>query len=270
VPTAQILIDVDPTVVQSGPILLTLTGLSIGLAVVVAMLLTLPGLRRRGIGDSVFHDVAVLAIPLGLIAGRVFHVADNWTYYGVHPFAVVEPGGFSLGAAILVGGLVAMRQLRQRGVSVGRFIDALAPGVLASMIVGTVGSLLSGDLLGRPSETFLAVKYVNPGSFDQRGLFVYPVAGYLILWFILGALVYRFLARRSLPDGVVGAFALLWLGVGQFWEAFFRSVPSDLFGLSQGQVLGLILASVAVIGSIRQVVRHRACTQPERAAQPSR
>ena len=137
------------------------------------------------------------------------------------------------------------------------------------MILGSVGSLLSGGLLGRPTETFLAVKYINPNSLDQRGLFVYPVAAYLILWFIIGGLLYRYLARRSSDDRTIASFALFWLGIGQVWQGFFRSAPADLVGLSQGQVLGLILATAAVATTIRQIARHRACSLAGRAAQPS-
>jgi prolipoprotein diacylglyceryltransferase len=270
VPPTQILIDVDPTIFQSGPILLTATGLATGLALIIALLIGGAGLRKRGIAESALYDIALRAVPFGLLGGRVFHVADNWTYYGVHPLTMVEPGGFSLDGAILVGGLVAVRLLRKRGMSVGLFFDALAPSFLAAMVVGSFGSLVSGDLLGRPTEAFLAVKYINANSFDQRGLFVYPVAAYLIIWFGFGALIYRFLARRETPNGVRAGFALFWLGFGQVWQEFFRSAPIDWFGLSQGQILGLIVAVAAIAGIIRQTVRHKACTQPERAAQLTR
>lgn len=268
-PSFQILIDVDPTIFQSGPILLTTTGLSIGLSLIVAMVIAIRGLQRRGIADTILYDIALRAIPLGLVGARVFHVADNWTYYGVHPLAIVEPGGFSLDGAILVGGLVAARCLTKRGVSVGSFFDALAPSLLVAMVLGSCGSLVSGDLLGRPAETFLAVKYINPNSFDQRGLFVYPVAAYVMLWFIVGWVIYRILAGHSRPTGFLAGFALFWLGSGQVWQETFRSSPGDWFGLSQGQLLGLILAIGAVASIIRQIVRHRACTQTNCAAQPS-
>ena len=88
---------------------LTTTGLSIGLSLIVAMLICHPRTASGEVSPTTScQDVALRAIPLGLVGGRLFHVADNWTYYGVHPLAVVEPGGFSLDGAILIGGLVAI------------------------------------------------------------------------------------------------------------------------------------------------------------------
>jgi len=270
VPATEFVIDINPVLVQIGPLDLTATGLSVGVAVAVAILLTAGNLRRRGLAPAVVYDLVLFVVPAGLIGGRLFEIVDNWTYYGVHPIAVIAPGGFSLGGALLVGGVVGLRKLRRSGVAVEDLLDSLGPGVLVALVIGGIGPLASGGFLGRPTETFLAVKYINAYAVDQRGLYVYPVAVYWILWFAFGCGLGRLLRSVTLPSGTLGRFCVLWIGLGQLWLGAFRSEPADYFGLSQGQLLGVLLATLAIAWFSVDAARHKACSVPGHVAQPTR
>lgn len=267
----ELLIDVNPILFQIGPLALTWGGLAIGLGLALALVWSARRLAAQGLPPGLIDDVAVVAIPLGLVGARAVHVADNWSYYAVHPLAIFTiGGGVAIDGALLLGGFATLLLLRHRGLPIARFFDALAPGFLLGLTIGAVGSFLTGDLLGRPAEVFFAVKYVAPAASDPRGLFVFPVAAYAVVWYAIGLGVVRILPERDLPAGVLAWLVLAWHGLGQLGLGFFRIEPADLFGLAQGQVLGLVILVVSAGALIRGLARHRGCSLLGRVVQSTR
>ncbi len=127
--------------------------LGIGLAVWI-------GERRfvaRGAPRGAVIDVAVWAVPFGIVGGRLYHLATDWqTYFGAggDPAAALAiwRGGLGIWGAVTLGGVGAWIGCRRRGLRLPVFADAVAPGILVAQAVGRWGNWFNQELFGRPTD----------------------------------------------------------------------------------------------------------------------
>ncbi|WP_258008456.1 prolipoprotein diacylglyceryl transferase family protein, partial [Rhodococcus sp. ENV425] len=89
----------------------------------------------RGGEPGTVLDVAVWAVPFGLIGGRLYHVATDWQKYfaaGADPVDALKiwQGGLGIWGAVALGGVGAWIGCRRRGVPLPALGDAVAPAIL--------------------------------------------------------------------------------------------------------------------------------------------
>ena len=133
--------------------------LCIILGVVVAIVV---GNRRfvNGGGKSgVVGDIAIVAVPAGVIGGRLYHVITSPDqYFGKNgdPVAAlyIWRGGMGIWGAIALGFAGAYIAYRRLGSEIpfSKFADALAPGLLLAQSIGRWGNWFNKELFGRPFD----------------------------------------------------------------------------------------------------------------------
>ena len=109
---------------------------------------------------GVVADVAIYAVPAGIIGGRIYHVITSPAqYFGENgkPLDALKiyEGGLGIWGAISLGAVVAWFAYRKRSKnlelpSFRLFLDALAPGILIAQAIGRIGNWFNGELFGRP------------------------------------------------------------------------------------------------------------------------
>ena len=109
---------------------------------------------------GVVADVAIYAVPAGIIGGRIYHVITSPAqYFGANGSPLdalkIYEGGLGIWGAISLGALVAWVAYRKRSQSSQLpsfrfFLDALAPGILIAQAIGRVGNWFNGELFGKP------------------------------------------------------------------------------------------------------------------------
>ncbi len=143
-------------VVHLGPLPLRAYALCIIVGIIVA---TIWGNRRfvsRGGRPGRVTDIAVFAVPFGLVGGRLYHViTDNELYFrpGRNPwkaFAIWD-GGLGIWGAVALGGLGAWIGCRYYRVPLSAFADAVAPGLVVAQAIGRLGNYFNQELFGRPT-----------------------------------------------------------------------------------------------------------------------
>ncbi len=98
-------------------------------------------------------DIAVFAVPFGLVGGRLYHViTDNELYFrpGLNPwraFAIWD-GGLGIWGAIALGGLGAWIGCRYYKVPLSAFADSVAPGLAVAQAIGRLGNYFNQELFG--------------------------------------------------------------------------------------------------------------------------
>jgi len=152
-------------------------------------------------GASVVSEVAITAVPLGIIGGRIYHVLSSPDAYfgsGGHPldaFKIWE-GGLGIWGAISLGTLAAWFRYRQLAKKTAlpaftQFMDALAPGVLFAQAVGRFGNWFNIELFGRPLNApwALSVPRIDrPNGYSEFATF-HPTFLYEAIWCALLATV---------------------------------------------------------------------------------
>ncbi|WP_312870827.1 prolipoprotein diacylglyceryl transferase [Gordonia asplenii] len=116
------------------------------------------GSRRwiaRGGQEGEVLDIAVWAVPFGLIGGRIYHVMTDWsTYFGAdavkHPIDALKvwEGGLGIWGAVAFGALGAWIGCRRHGIKLGPFGDAIAPAILLAQAIGRIGNYFNQELFG--------------------------------------------------------------------------------------------------------------------------
>lgn len=194
----------------------------------------------RGGQPGTVLDIAIWAVPFGLIGGRLYHVATDWTTYfgdGGHPIDALKiwQGGLGIWGAVLLGGVGAWIGCRLRGIPLPALGDAIAPGILLAQAIGRIGNYFNQELYGR--ETTVpwgmkvyervnsngAVDALNGVSTGVVEKVVHPTFLYELLWNVF-VVVLLVLIDRKFALGHGRLFALYVAGycVGRFGVELMR------------------------------------------------
>ena len=140
-----------------GPLPIRAYALCIVAGIVAAVLITERRWVARGGAPGDVLDIAVWAVPFGIIGGRIYHVISSpRAYFGeggdpMRAFAIWE-GGLGIWGAIALGGVGAWIACRRRGIPLPAFADALAPGLLVAQAIGRLGNWFNNELYGGPTD----------------------------------------------------------------------------------------------------------------------
>ena len=226
-----------------GPLPIRAYALFIIAGIVVALLI---GDRRwvaRGGERGVIYDIALWAVPFGLIGGRLYHLATDWRTYwgpggaGLGAAVRIWDGGLGIWGAVALGGVGAWIGCRRRGIPLPAFADALAPGIILAQAIGRLGNYFNQELYGRETtlpwglEVFYRRDpsgYIDPHSLDgistgQIAFVVQPTFLYELIWNVLVFVALIYLDRRfNLGHGRLFALYVAGYCVGRFCVELLR------------------------------------------------
>jgi prolipoprotein diacylglyceryl transferase len=207
--------------------------------IVAATLLTSYRLKRRGADPGVVLDIALWAVPLGIIGARIFHVLTHPDdYFGpgkdLLKTLYIWEGGLAIFGGLVLGAVGALIGCRIVGVRFWSFADALAPALLLAQAFGRLGNWFNHELFGVPTTLpwGLQIEKSNP-AFPvglPAGTLFLPTFLYEIIWNLIGIAVILFLEKKfTLQWGKVIALYLIWYGLGRSYLESVRIDPSEIF-----------------------------------------
>nr|WP_243655120.1 prolipoprotein diacylglyceryl transferase [Nocardia alba] len=140
-----------------GPFPLRAYALFIILGIVVAIWWGERRWRERGGQPGAVLDVAMFAVPFGLVGGRIYHVATDWQKYfgaGKHPVEAlyIWQGGLGIWGAVFFGAIGAWIGCRIYKIPLPALGDSVAPAVLLAQAIGRLGNYFNQELYGRATE----------------------------------------------------------------------------------------------------------------------
>jgi prolipoprotein diacylglyceryl transferase len=202
---------------------------------------------------NVVGDVAIYAIPAGVIGGRLYHVLTTPGKYFDSSASLLEivkiwKGGLGIWGAISLGTLAALISYRRisRRIelpSFSHFADALAPGLLIAQAVGRFGNWFNAELFGRPLDAPWALeipRYARPDEFLSYSTF-HPTFLYESIWCLTAAALLIFLPARYKAGSIFALYIILYTA-GRFFIEGLRIDPAQTFaGLRINQYLAASL-----------------------------
>lgn len=236
------------------------------IGIVIAVWMANVRLTRRGAEPGVVLDIALWAVPLGIIGARIYHVLTHPGDYfnGQDPLSVlyIWEGGIAIFGALIGGAIGAIIGCRFAGIRFWTFADAAAPGILLAQAFGRLGNWFNHELFGTPTDLpwGLEIESTNP-AFPiglPEGTLFHPTFLYEILWNLAGVAVILFLERRfRLQWGKVLGLYLIVYGLGRTWFESIRIDPSEVFFGLRVNVWGALAAiALGLIIIIVQRLRH--------------
>lgn len=205
----------------------------------------------RGGQQGVIYDIALWAVPFGLIGGRLYHVMTDWrTYFGEDGAGVagalrIWDGGLGIWGAVALGAVGAWIGCRQKEIPLSAFGDAIAPGIVLAQAIGRLGNYFNQELYGRPTtlpwgleiyerrDASGALDTLNGVSTGQLIEVVHPTFLYELLWNLLVFAALLWIDKRfKIGHGRLFAMYVAGYCVGRFWVELMRSdVATHIAGI---------------------------------------
>lgn len=216
------------SLLEIGPLTIHFYALCIILGIVAAVLIGNRRFVAKGGGAGVVGDVAIFAVPAGIVGGRIYHVITSPSDYfgeGGRPIEAfyIWQGGLGIWGAISLGALGAFlayrRDPKRADISFASFADAIAPGLLVAQGIGRFGNWFNKELFGRPLDAPWALEIplrYRPFGYSKFETF-HPTFLYEAIWcFVIAGLLVLLGRRHELVKGSIFALyvALYSLGRG--------------------------------------------------------
>ncbi|EGP5032159.1 prolipoprotein diacylglyceryl transferase [Enterococcus faecium] len=248
---------IDRVAFSFGPFTVYWYRIIIGAAMLLAITLASKEGKKRGLGEEDITDMAMWAIPLGLIGARIYYVLFQWEYYIKKPLEIIAiwQGGIAIYGGLIAGGLAVYWFTKKKGIPFSLMLDILAPYVLLAQSIGRWGNFINQEAHGEAvTRTFLENLYLPKFIIDQmqiNGTYYHPTFLYESLWSLLGFAIIIMLRNRKnlLRRGEVALSYVIWYSVGRFFIEGMRTDSlwmGDFLRVSQGLSLLLFVGAIAI------------------------
>ncbi|MET0899152.1 MAG: prolipoprotein diacylglyceryl transferase [Mycobacterium sp.] len=255
-----------------GPVPIRAYALFIIIGIIAALVIGDRRWEARGGERGVIYDIALWAVPFGLIGGRLYHVLTDWpTYFGpdgAGPMAALRiwDGGLGIWGAVALGAVGAWIGCRHHGIPLPAFGDAVAPGIVLAQAIGRMGNYFNQELYGRQTDVpwgmeifyrrepsgIIDVHSLNGVSTGQVAAVVHPTFLYELLWNLLIFAALLYVDRRfKLGHGRLFALYVAGYCVGRFGVELMRD---DFATLIAGIRINSFTATFVFIGAIVYVI----------------
>ncbi len=227
-------------------------GLIIAVGVILALLFCGREAPRLGLSDADFYDLMIWAIPLSVIAARL---------YSLHPGEIVKiwEGGLAIYGAVIGGVLTLLLFCRAKKKNAGSMADLAAFGLLIGQCIGRWGNFMNREAFGYTTDAPWRMGLTLPGT---ETIYVHPTFLYESLWNLLGFIIlYTFLRRgKRRFNGQIFLMYAAWYGLGR---SFIEGLRADSLyiagtGIRISQLVGALSAALAAAAILLLARRSRA------------
>lgn len=221
-----------------GPIPLRAYGIVIAVGMIVGVWWTARRYRARGGDPDVLYDVAMWAIPIGIIGARLYHVVTSPEAYfgpGGDPWLIPQiwRGGLGIWGGVGAGALGAFLAVKRAGVCFGPIADSLAPALLVAQAIGRWGNWFNQELFGGPTTLpwGLQIDAAHLPAGYAPGTLFHPAFLYECLWNLAAAALIVWLdRRRRFAAGQVFGLYLMAYTLGRAWIEMLRIDDAHTLG----------------------------------------
>ncbi len=247
---AAITINIDPILVQLGPLAIRWYGLMYVVGIVLGVRAGLPFVVAHGITEDQVWNVLGPCIVVGLLGGRLFYVVQQpLGPFLAQPWRILatwEGGMAFFGAIFGVVLTLAVMAWREK-ISFWWLFDGATILAAVGQFFGRIGNVVNGDILGPPTTAWYGFIYANPNSFAAFHTVPYlPAAIFEMIGdaIIIGILF--FMRGRVRSSGLIASAYLLCYSISQFILFFVRDTePTVGFNLKQAQLTSIVVFIVA-------------------------
>lgn len=215
-------------------------GILMALGMIIGTLLAIKEGKRVGIKEDDILDLAIVAIPSGLIGARLYYVIFNWDYYSKNISQILNfrGGGMAIHGALIGGILAGYLFSRYKKMSFFKLADTVIIGVPLAQAIGRWGNFINQEAHGGPTNL--------PWGIMVNGEKVHPTFLYESIWNI-GIFIFLWIFRKKKQyEGEVIVLYTILYSLGRFFIEGLRTDSLMIGPFRMAQVISL----VGVIGGI--------------------
>ncbi len=266
-----------PVLFKIGPVPVYSFGLMMGLGFIAASVVLTKELVRKGYDQQLGSTITLMAIVFGLIGSKLLFVVESWDDFLRQPSLLISPGGLTWYGGFFLATASIWIYASRRKIPFLRIADATSPALLLGYGIARIGCHLSGDGdYGMPTTLPWGTDYSN-GTYPPSLAFrdfpeivrQYGVNGRIpdnlplhptpVYEFLIGLLLFALLwsmRKRLAGDGRLFMVYLIFAGTSRLLVEFIRINPRLLFGLSEAQLISIVVIAVGIVGSVLLRKRH--------------
>ena len=215
-------------------------GILMALGMILGTIIALKEAKRVGISEDSVLDLAIIAIPMGLLGARLYYVLFNWDFYSNNPSQILNfrGGGMAIHGALIAGLLTGYIFTKVKKINFLKMADAVMIGMPLAQSIGRWGNFINQEAHGGPTNL--------PWGIMVNGEKVHPTFLYESIW---DALIFIFLwifRKKKKYDGQIIVYYIGLYSIGRFFIEGLRTDSLMIGSLKMAQVISLI----GVIGAI--------------------
>jgi phosphatidylglycerol:prolipoprotein diacylglycerol transferase len=221
-------------------------GLMMGLGFVVSGLLVSRYLKELGKPQDWAYEMVFAALVGGIVGARLWWVGENWSDAKDDVLGSLFSGAGLVWYGGAIGGAIGVLLWAWRKNFLGlQLLDVASPALAAGYAIGRIGCQLAGDGdYGKPWDGPWAMAY--PDGTVPTTEEVHPTPVYeTITMLLVAALLWRW--RHRWQPGTLFAVYLILAGAERFLVEFVRRNDDVLLGLTQPQVLSVVMMASGAI-----------------------
>ncbi|WP_315169279.1 prolipoprotein diacylglyceryl transferase [Metaclostridioides mangenotii] len=215
-------------------------GILMAAGMMAAIIIALKESKRVGIDEDDVINIAIIAIPVGLICARVYYVVFNWSDYAGNFMEMinVRGGGLAIHGGLIGGILAGFLYTKFKKMNFFKTADSVMLGMPLAQAIGRWGNYINGEAHGGPTDL--------PWGIMVDGMKVHPTFLYESVWNLC---VFAFLVltrKKKKYEGQIIVNYIVLYSLGRFFIEGLRT-DSLMFGpLRMAQVISLI----GIIGGV--------------------
>ena len=259
-----------------GPLTIRLYALCIITGIAVAIWIGRRRYSNLGGNPDDVSEVAIWAVPFGIIGGRIYHVISSpQQYFGANGNPAdalrIWQGGLGIWGAISLGAVGAYIYFKthKTTLSFAKLLDSVAPGVIIAQAIGRIGNYFNQEVFGKPTALPWAIEIEaknRPDGYEAITTF-HPTFFYELLWclFIAYLLIKLpgFLKSVARNSGDIFALYVAGYTAGRLWiEALRIDEANYILGLRLNIWVSIIVFTAAVIYLYRSHRRGNTSNKP--------
>ena len=238
--------------VHLGPLVIHVYGLMYVVGIALAIYITRRRWAAAGGDPALVYDVAIWAVPAGIVGGRIyfdittpFDIPHHWW----RPFAVWT-GGLGIWGGVALAAVVGAWRVRRVGARVGVFMNAVAPALLVAQAIGRIGNYFNQELFGKPSGLPWAVQISRAARLssgmpaaDMRYSTFQPSFLYELIFdlAVAAALVWLGHHRNVRPQGLFALYVAGYSGYRIFEETIRIDSSAYFLGLRLNFFIAIVM-----------------------------
>ncbi len=222
-------------------------GLLIGFGLLLAFMYAIYETKRVGLAQDDLLNMLLIALPAAIICARLYYVIFQWDSYKNNLSEVfnIRGGGLAIYGAVIGAAAVVYTYCRIKKLSIARWLDILAIGLLIGQAVGRWGNFVNGEAFGTMTDLPWAMTIVQDGRLIAK--VVHPTFIYESLWNSVGAVLLFLYRRHKKFNGELFCGYMIWYGIGRMMIEGLRADSLLIGDLRVSQLLSVCLVAVGII-----------------------
>ena len=243
---AAIVLNIDPVLVQLGPLAIRWYGLMYVVGIIVGVRAALPYVKARGITDDQVWTVLGPGIVTGIVGGRLFYVLQQpFGPFIAQPWRIIATweGGMAFYGAVGAVFLTLAYMCWREKIPFWTLLDGAGIFAAVGQAFGRIGNIVNGGILGPPTDLPWGVIYANPNSFAPSHTIAYqPAPVYEIACDLVLIGLLFFLGSRLKKPGLLASVYFMGYALTQFLVFFLRDTePIVGLRLKQAQLTSVVV-----------------------------